>query len=225
MIKRLGEQIQIIFVRVRDSTNVASCITTQKQNKTKYQGFPPYFNKDRYFLYLIEILASYTGHLLFSHYYKSNTFLSDWQWGSNLMMTMWIYKKWNSIQEPFFSEILNCIYYNKSHLLNWKINGSKYWCLKEPDFVMLMQTIKNSQKRNSLVATWINCFLSQMWTHLLSQKLPTQCDWSLFIYLHIISNWAACMKWGYGKVHYSAPASGPSQSEFVYVPIFCLSFG
>lgn len=189
-----------VCVRVRDSTSIVSCITTQcyppkNQNKTKHQCFLSYFNKDKYFLCLIETAAFSTGHLLFSHYYKSNTFLLDCQWGSDLMMTMWIYKKWNSTQEPFSSEILNSIYYNKSHLLNWKMNCSKYWCPKEPDFVMLIQGIKNSQRRNSLVATWINYFLSQMWTHPHSQKWPTQCDWNLFIYLYIISNWAACSAW------------------------------
>lgn len=140
---------------------------------------------------------------------------------SDLITTTPIYTAVEFYSGPFFDEIVRTLSitinpsFSKAHL---KINYFKYWFPKESDFVMLIQGIKNNKKRNSLMATWINCFLSQMWTHPPSQKLPN-IVWLKFIYLLTYNKQLSslqCMKWGYGKVHYRASAAGNSQSEFQY---------
>lgn len=84
--------------------------------------FFPYFDKERYFLCLIEILASFTGCYTFSYYYKSNIVLTDRQWGSDLMTTMPIYTAVEFYSGTFlWWSSRNFIYYYKSQLLKSSI--------------------------------------------------------------------------------------------------------
>lgn len=102
-----------------------SCVSSPPPPKKRTSTvFSPYFDKERYFLSLIEILASYTGHLTFSNYYKSNFFffLTDWQRGSDFMTTMPIYTKVEFYSGTFlWWNSKNFIYYYKSQLLKSSI--------------------------------------------------------------------------------------------------------